>query len=232
MLHEFKSSESGAVTVDWVVLSAAIVGLGISTLGIVASGVADLAGDTADQLSGQDLTTQFGRVFNSIVLAANDFSNGDLGGWTGVSIFDAGGEMGEVLYIDQRQTAALHFEIPADASNAIMGFTLFGGDTLDNEDAIISINGIPVVIATGYHGTMSIEIPQVDGTIAMAQVMVEQVNMGSGGRYLNAGDSKAVVSINVSDPPDGITLGIYSDNSHGKNGDEFWAIDDVLVTAS
>jgi hypothetical protein len=65
MLHEFKSSESGAVTVDWVVLSAAIVGLGISTLGIVASGVADLAGDTADQLSGQDLTTQFGRVFNS-----------------------------------------------------------------------------------------------------------------------------------------------------------------------
>ena len=79
---------------------------------------------------------------------------------------------------------------------------------------------------------MSIEIPLVDGTIAMAQVMVEQVNMGSGGRYLNAGDSKAVVSINVSDPPDGITLGIYSNNSHGKNGDEFWAIDDVLVTAS
>ena len=78
---------------------------------------------------------------------------------------------------------------------------------------------------------MTIEIPQIDGTSVTAEVVVEQVNMGTGGRYLNAGDSKAEVTINVADPPGDMTLTVYSDNSHGHSGDEFWAIDDVNVTA-
>jgi hypothetical protein len=113
-----------------------------------------------------------------------------------------------------------------------MSFSLFGGDTLDNEDAIISVDGVTVAIATGYHGTMSIEIPNNDGTTTTAEVVVEQVNMGSGGLYLNAGDSKAVVQINVENPSDTINLSVYSDNGHGSGGDEFWAIDDVEITAN
>jgi len=40
--------ESGAVTVDWVVLTAAIVGLGIAVLTSVSGGTMDLANDTED----------------------------------------------------------------------------------------------------------------------------------------------------------------------------------------
>lgn len=45
----FANEESGAVTVDWVVLTAAIVGLGIAVLASVTSGTQSLA----DTISGE-----------------------------------------------------------------------------------------------------------------------------------------------------------------------------------
>jgi Flp pilus assembly pilin Flp len=43
-LKVFITDESGAVTVDWVVLTAAIVGLGIAVIGAISSGVGGLGG--------------------------------------------------------------------------------------------------------------------------------------------------------------------------------------------
>jgi len=43
MIKNFKSDESGAVTVDWVVLTAAIVGLGVAVLAAVGSSTENLA---------------------------------------------------------------------------------------------------------------------------------------------------------------------------------------------
>jgi Flp pilus assembly pilin Flp len=55
----FIDDESGAVTVDWVVLTATIVGLGIAVTGVVSGGMADLSGDIDTQLSGQLIETAF-----------------------------------------------------------------------------------------------------------------------------------------------------------------------------
>ena len=44
-LDTFLKGESGAVTVDWVVMTAAIVGLGLAVMSVVSQGVSDLAGD-------------------------------------------------------------------------------------------------------------------------------------------------------------------------------------------
>lgn len=41
----FVRDEAGAVTVDWVVLTAALVGLGVAVLTTVAGGATSLAGD-------------------------------------------------------------------------------------------------------------------------------------------------------------------------------------------
>ena len=41
MLERFSSDESGAVTVDWVVLTAGIVGLGLVVLGTTAGGITE-----------------------------------------------------------------------------------------------------------------------------------------------------------------------------------------------
>ena len=49
----FAKDESGAVTVDWVVLTAAIVGLGIAVLATVSGGVNTLSADIASDLTAQ-----------------------------------------------------------------------------------------------------------------------------------------------------------------------------------
>ncbi len=55
ILKNFKSDESGAVTVDWVVLTAAIVGLGLAVMTSVGSGVTGLGADISSDLGGRSL---------------------------------------------------------------------------------------------------------------------------------------------------------------------------------
>lgn len=61
LAKNFKNDESGAVTVDWVVLTAAIVGLAIAVLAAVSSGVEKLSTDISDQLTtqGANIKTTF-----------------------------------------------------------------------------------------------------------------------------------------------------------------------------
>lgn len=56
-LRTFLQSEHGAVTVDWVVLTAAVVGLGIATVTAVRSGTNSLAGDVSTSLSGAEVAS-------------------------------------------------------------------------------------------------------------------------------------------------------------------------------
>ncbi|MEM7490930.1 MAG: hypothetical protein AAF390_17580 [Pseudomonadota bacterium] len=48
----FTADESGAVTVDWVVLTAALVGLGLAVMSVVRGGVTDLTDNIGDTLCG------------------------------------------------------------------------------------------------------------------------------------------------------------------------------------
>jgi Flp pilus assembly pilin Flp len=50
-IKNFRADEDGAVTVDWVVLTAAIVGLGIAVLTTVSNGANDLATGIGDELT-------------------------------------------------------------------------------------------------------------------------------------------------------------------------------------
>ena len=59
LIKSFRNDEDGAVTVDWVVLTAAIVGLGIATLAAVSGGVQDLSGDISTQLAQSQIKTTF-----------------------------------------------------------------------------------------------------------------------------------------------------------------------------
>ena len=57
LLNVFKSfanDEAGAVTVDWVVLTAAIVGLGIVVMTSVGGSITGLAGDIAADLDARE----------------------------------------------------------------------------------------------------------------------------------------------------------------------------------
>ena len=57
---DFGRDESGAVTVDFVVITGAIVGLGLAVYGVISGGVENLSDDVRDQLASQTITTSFG----------------------------------------------------------------------------------------------------------------------------------------------------------------------------
>jgi Flp pilus assembly pilin Flp len=50
-IKNFRADEDGAVTVDWVVLTAAIVGMGIAVLAAVRGGAEDMGDNIATQLA-------------------------------------------------------------------------------------------------------------------------------------------------------------------------------------
>jgi Flp pilus assembly pilin Flp len=52
LMKTFTNDESGAVTVDWVVLTAAIVGLGIAVLTAVAGSIGNVTDAISSDLSG------------------------------------------------------------------------------------------------------------------------------------------------------------------------------------
>jgi len=56
-IKNFRRDEDGAVTVDWVVLTAAIVGLGIAVLTSVGEGTTALGDKISSQLDAQTIAT-------------------------------------------------------------------------------------------------------------------------------------------------------------------------------
>ena len=58
--ENFRKNEDGAVTVDWVVLTAAVVGLAIAAYTSIESGATDLTAKTGTFLSAQDPNTGSG----------------------------------------------------------------------------------------------------------------------------------------------------------------------------
>jgi Flp pilus assembly pilin Flp len=53
-IETFIHDESGAVTVDWVVLTAAIVGLGLAVMSVVSGGIENLSGNISTTLTNTD----------------------------------------------------------------------------------------------------------------------------------------------------------------------------------
>ena len=163
----FLTDESGAVTVDWVVMTSGVVGLGLATMAVVSSGVEDLSGDINTQLSSDGWN-----MFNNgrAGIASFDFSNGSALGWLGGSVRDMGGELGELLVLGPGESTGFLVDVPEGANEAVMTFDLIAGDSLDNsvqwgtDTATVMLNGVPVAIALASGNSMTFEIPQLDGT--------------------------------------------------------------------
>lgn len=58
-MRNFIADESGAVTVDWVVLTAGIVTLAMAAAGVVTSGTEEISNDVDQKLQSQLISTTF-----------------------------------------------------------------------------------------------------------------------------------------------------------------------------
>jgi hypothetical protein len=57
--RSFGADDAGAVTVDWVVLTAAVVGLGVAALSAIRSGTQSLTSKIEDHLKSATISTTF-----------------------------------------------------------------------------------------------------------------------------------------------------------------------------
>lgn len=63
-IKSFAAAEDGAVTVDWVVLTAAIVGIGLAIIYAIGNGTSDVSGELSASLSNGSVTNLGSLGFN------------------------------------------------------------------------------------------------------------------------------------------------------------------------
>jgi hypothetical protein len=131
-LTNFVSSESGAVTVDWTVLTAAIVGLGISAAAAVRTGTTNLGQDVESSLSGAsvaDLSWAFARD-----LVSQNFADGNFEGWS-VARHQVFGEWGDMLgpFGNETLNNPLTYDValPEGMTDALIKFDMVIADSWD-----------------------------------------------------------------------------------------------------
>ena len=227
----FWSDERGAVAVDWVVMTAAAVGLSLASLVLVTTGVEALAGDIRDSLS-MESWNLFGTGLQQVALF--DFTGGNTEGWLGGTVMDMGGTLGEVLVLGHGESTSHLVAVPDGVGEAVMTFDLIAGDSLDSTDrwgydtATITLNGETVAIAEAENSSLTFDIPQVDGTTVQATVTVEDVELGGNPGWT---DAAAAVTISVDQPTEDIAFAVNSNSNQGIN-DEFWGVDNFDVGMS
>ncbi|MDG4647714.1 hypothetical protein P6F26_04605 [Roseibacterium sp. SDUM158017] len=222
MFRQFLQDDSGAVTVDWVILTAAVTGLAIAVAVVVSGGVEALSTETGDALSGMSIQTAFAQAADRL---STDFSDG-LGGFVGGTVASIIG-FGEVLQLGPLESTQTAFAVPEGATTATITFDMLGVDDLSGEAASIMINGQVVAVYADNHGT----ITTTDGGVSGVSVSVSQLYSNDavgGGSHGN--DSRATYTITVSDPGETVTFGVTSGTAQPIS-EEFFAIDDVNFEA-
>jgi hypothetical protein len=107
----------------------------------------------------------------------NDFTAG-VGGWTGGIAARCGRRAGRAADDRARGPRGIDARRAARRGQAVFTFDLIGGDSLDNETATVMINGQPVTIATGNHGSISLPIAGVPGVTVETTIQSQGQQLG------------------------------------------------------
>ncbi len=222
-------SESGAVTTDYVVLSAAVVGTGIAVTSPTSNGVANLAGDIDDSLRGNIVNTSFAQASYF-----DDFENGSgfwVGGETDESDDYYGGILGPYGGTNGAEVVTRTYDLQSGYDYAVIEFDMHAFDSWDNEQLITFVDGTPVTASQfnwqydGVTGTWNT-------TDANYTISVASSGTRAGNGYSpDWSDQSATVTIVVADPGPSMTVGFGSTLDQSV-GDESWGIDNVNITST
>ncbi len=227
----FLRSERGAVTVDYVVLAAAVTGLGLALSSQLTFGMSGLAGTVDSELRRETVESIVGVEYS------DGFDNGS-GGWSGAGTYNFGGKIGTALGRIEgtstgAQTVTRSFDIDPNATEATFSFDLYAMDSLDNESGFVYIDGIEIGRMTRDHQGETTFTAAADleerGIIVRASLIENNVALGGNDRWT---DSLAEINVTVKKPKEQITFGFGSNANGGTQGadDESFAIDNFSAT--
>lgn len=150
MFNRFLKNDSGAVTIDWVVMGAAVIGLGLAATGVVSSGVLGVGAGVASQMSGGTPQATFAsaRDIRDWRLASGAGTLSHAGG------FGADGAPGYLVFTDANGGYAW-LDLPASFEGnqaSAWGGTLEWDLTVLIQSGAISTNTPPILQMTGTNG--------------------------------------------------------------------------------
>jgi|JI8StandDraft_2_1071088.scaffolds.fasta_scaffold10302_2 hypothetical protein len=241
----FLTSESGAVTVDWTVLAASVVGLGVGTTAVVRSGTSALGADINAALSSASVATV------GILGTRNsfDFEDGDSGGWN-MARFGSSPALGNFLgpFGGGDEPLVHTVRLPDGATSATVMFDLLLLDSWDGTsvhsdfpqggrgDGIgFEIDGVEIGHSWMHNaaaGTPSGSFEINGTTYSYTMTRVSGGDLYRVGTPVEWEDSRWSVVLTATNPPNGgFALGINS-TANQATSDESFGIDNYRFTAT
>jgi hypothetical protein len=219
VFQSYLFDESGAITVDWVVLTATVTGLGLAVAGVVSSGLQSASRQTSDTLSSISIQTTFPDTGLGGAVAA-------IGEWVGGTLVAVPG-FGEVQRLGPGELAEMSLSVPPGATSATLTFDLIGVDDLSGVPATITIGGREVAVYTDNHGNITTSSPGGDGISVSVNQIYENNHMGGGS---HGADSRATYTITIDNPGETVTLGVHN-GSDRPISEEYYAVQGVSLAA-
>ena len=245
MFKTFLTTESGAVTVDWVTMAAATVGLGLSSAAAVRVGTSDLGASISQSLSNAAVA-----LMGTINARVAGFEDGDFTGWS-VARMGYSDELGPFLgpFAGSEDMLTNHVTLPEGTTEATITFDLLLLDSWDGTSPIHSDtaaggrgDGIAFLIdgvEVGYSAMTNGSSSNPTGTITVngSTYTYTMTRTGGGELYTHSDrstswqDSTWRVTLTAeSPPPEGFDFSING-TSNQIVGDESYGIDNYRVDA-
>lgn len=242
--NDFWQDESGAVTVDYVVLTGAVTGMGIAASTTLSGGVDTLANNIAEALTG---------AANDVVevLMSNDFTGGNRGNWTGGTVMNFR-NFGELLALGPGETATINLGFPQGVEAGVITFDAIAGDSIDWESAFFYVDGQLVAdltagaivdgqeIVDGERGSFNwvsgtgenssergIQMQDYsrEGITVSYETVATNEDLGAETQWK---DEVVRVTVRIDNPPETMHFAASS-NTDQPVQDEFWGIDNFEV---
>lgn len=234
MAHPFITSEDGAVTVDWVVLTFGVTITGIAMMGTIGPALGEMAVKVVAAL--EETIGSINEDGGEISFRANFDFAGDTSGWSGAetAFIDGFGDvLGPIGGSGGLESVSNTFEIGPGSTSATFTFDLLAFDSLDDEDAVLYIDGREIGRVTSGPGGLTFTDGELEGITFNAEVLANEENLGglSANSHGNWGDSISRISITVANPNENVSFGIGS-TANQSVGDESWGIDNFVVEAT
>lgn len=228
--NRFIHEDDGAVTVDYVVLSALACAVALASTDVLSGGFRAMGGAIDDELSGTPVDEQ-----DTSLVYQTRFENG-AAGWTGADVRTldgAGNVLGPIEGTGGEIGVSREFQIDPNAESATFEFDLYAFDDFDGDSGIIFIDGVEVGRVIADNGGQATFVPGSDldsiGVDISGLVIDEGVQLGGPSFDDSLLDSRTRISITVANPGDTVQVGVGSDATAGLENESF-AIDNFTAT--